>query len=88
MLYLSRKVGESIVINNNITVTVQEVKGRAVKLGFTFPPEVSILRSEVHERVREENSAAMLSEFEWLDSDMMFDEQDDTATAGDESASS
>jgi carbon storage regulator len=59
MLYLSRKVGESIVINNNITMTVTEVRGRTVKIGFSFPPDATILRKEVHDRISAENKAAL-----------------------------
>ncbi len=58
MLYLSRKVGESIVINNDITLTVVEVKGKSAKIGFDFPPESSILRKEIHDKISAENSAA------------------------------
>lgn len=58
MLFLTRKIGESIVINDTIEVTVVEVRGKSIKLGFTFPPEVSVLRREVHERIKEENRAA------------------------------
>jgi carbon storage regulator len=58
MLYLTRKAGQTIVINDNIEVTVIEVKGRAVKLGFTFPPEASVLRKEIHEKIMRENIEA------------------------------
>ena len=58
MLYLTRKIGESVVINDTIEVTVVEVRGKSIKLGFTFPPEVSVLRREIHERIKEENRAA------------------------------
>jgi len=58
MLYLTRKEGESIIINNSIELTVVEVRGRTVKLGFVFPPEASILRKELHERIRQQNIAA------------------------------
>lgn len=58
MLYLSRKIGESIVINNTIELTVIEVRGKAVKLGFTFPPEASVLRKEIHDKISAENRAA------------------------------
>lgn len=59
MLYLSRKVGESIIINNNVEVMVVEVRGRGgVKLGLSFPPDVSVLRKEVHDRITAENRAA------------------------------
>lgn len=58
MLYLSRKIGESIIINNNIEMTVMEVRGKSVKIGFTFPKEASILRKELHEKIMEQNVAA------------------------------
>jgi carbon storage regulator len=58
MLYLSRKIGESIVVNNNVVITVTEVKGRTVKLGLSFPNDVSVLRKEIYDRISEENAAA------------------------------
>lgn len=58
MLYLTRKVGESIIINDSIEVTVIEVRGKSIKLGFTFPPEASVLRREIYERIQAENRAA------------------------------
>ena len=66
MLYLSRKVGESIVINNNIVMTVVEVKGKVAKLGFSFPANASILRKEIYDRITEENASAMTSSAEDL----------------------
>lgn len=61
MLYLSRKVGESIIINNNIEMTVVEVRGRTVKIGFSFPPDASVLRKEIFDKIREQNIAASQS---------------------------
>ena len=58
MLYLTRKIGESIIINNNIELTVVEVRGKTVKLGFVFPKEASILRKELHQKIMEQNIAA------------------------------
>lgn len=58
MLYLTRKIGESIIINNNIELTVMEVRGKSVKLGFVFPKEASILRKELHDKIMEQNIAA------------------------------
>ena len=58
MLYLSRKLGESIVINNTIELTVVEVRGKTVKLGFTFPPDATVLRKEIYDKVMAENIAA------------------------------
>ena len=61
MLYLTRKVGESVIINDNIEVTVVEVRGKTIKLGFTFPPDVNVLRRELYERIQEENRLAALA---------------------------
>lgn len=59
MLALSRKKGESLVINNNIEVTILEVKGDQIKLGIKAPREISIYRKEVYEQIQESNKAAM-----------------------------
>ena len=61
MLYLTRKIGESVIINDNVEVTVIEVRGKSIKLGFTFPPDISVLRREIYERSQEENRAAAAS---------------------------
>ncbi|MCC7259818.1 MAG: carbon storage regulator CsrA [Alphaproteobacteria bacterium] len=61
MLYLTRKVGESIVINDTIELTVMEVRGRSVKIGFVFPPTAKVLRKEIHEKIRQENITASQS---------------------------
>ena len=66
MLYLTRKVGESVIINDKIELTVVEVRGKTAKLGFTFPPDASVLRKELHERIRQENVAAATGETDFL----------------------
>ena len=58
MLFLTRKIGESVVINDNIEVTIVEVRGRSIKLGFDFPSNVSVLRRELYDKIQEENRAA------------------------------
>ena len=58
MLYLTRKIGESIVINDEIEVTVIDIRGKSIKLGFTFPSHATVLRREIFERIQEENRAA------------------------------
>ncbi len=58
MLYLTRKVGEAVIINDTIELTVVEVRGKSAKLGFTFPPDATVLRKELHERIKQENLAA------------------------------
>lgn len=59
MLYLTRRAGEAVIINSTIEVRVVEVRGRSVKLGLTFPPDVSVLREEVFLQVKRENEAAL-----------------------------
>lgn len=74
MLYLTRKIGESIIINNNIELTVVEVRGKTVKLGFLFPKEATILRKELHQKIMEQNlAAAQLGEQELLEVDFTVD---------------
>ncbi|MFI4983592.1 MAG: carbon storage regulator CsrA [Rickettsiales bacterium] len=58
MLYLVRKLDESIIINNNVEVKVIEIKRNSVKLGFTFPPTATVLRKEIHDRIAKENKQA------------------------------
>jgi carbon storage regulator len=52
MLVLSRKKNESIVINNNITITVVEIRGDKVRLGIVAPKEVPVHRQEVFEAIQ------------------------------------
>lgn len=59
MLALSRKKGEAIVINNNIEVTVLEVKGDQVKIGISAPREVPVYRKEVYAQIQQANEDAV-----------------------------
>lgn len=58
MLALSRKKGEAIIINNNIEITILEVKGDQVKIGINAPKEVPVYRKEVYVQIQEANRAA------------------------------
>lgn len=53
MLVLTRKIGEEIIIDNSIRVTVTAIQGNKVRLGISAPPEVRIDRAEVHHRIME-----------------------------------
>ena len=66
MLALSRKKGEALVINNNIEVTVLEVKGDQVKIGVSAPKEVPIYRKEVYLQIQDSNKEAMQADLEAL----------------------
>ena len=59
MLALSRKKNEAIIINNNVEVTILEVKGDQVKLGITAPKEVPVYRKEVYLQIQEANKEAV-----------------------------
>ena len=59
MLALSRKKNEALVINNNIEITVLEIKGEQVKLGISAPRDVPIYRKEVYVQILEANKDAV-----------------------------
>ena len=52
MLILTRRVGESLVIGDEVRVKVLEVKGQQVRIGVTAPREVSVHREEIYDRIR------------------------------------
>ena len=56
MLALARKVNESIVINDNIEVTVLEIKGDQIKLGISAPKSVPIYRKEIFDQIQKANA--------------------------------
>ena len=55
MLVLSRKKNESIVINNDIVITVVEIRGDKVRLGIVAPKDVPVHRQEVYEAIQREH---------------------------------
>lgn len=59
MLALSRRKKESLIINNNVEVTVLEIKGDQVKLGISAPRDVSVYRKEIYLQIEEANKEAM-----------------------------
>lgn len=58
MLALTRKKGETMVLNNNIEVTILEIRGDQVKIGISAPKEVPIYRKEVYLQIQKENEEA------------------------------
>lgn len=61
MLVLTRKIGESLAINDNIRITVLEVKGKTVRLGIEAPNEVKVHRQELLVKILEENRQAAVA---------------------------
>ena len=56
MLILTRKVGEALMIGEEVTVTVMEVKGNQVRIGIKAPRDVEVHREEIYERVQAEKA--------------------------------
>lgn len=59
MLALSRKKNEALIINNNIEITILEIKGDQVKIGISAPKEVPIYRKEVYIQIQNANKDAV-----------------------------
>lgn len=55
MLILTRRVGETLMIGDEVTVTVLGVKGNQVRIGVNAPKNVSVHREEIYERIRKEH---------------------------------
>lgn len=58
MLILTRRVGETLMVGDDVTVTVLGVKGNQVRIGVNAPKEVAVHREEIYERIKRERAAA------------------------------
>ena len=58
MLVLTRKLGESIAIDDHIKIVVVQIKGKQVRLGIKAPQETKIHREEIYQMIKEQNSEA------------------------------
>jgi carbon storage regulator len=58
MLILARRIGESIMVGDQVEISVVDIKGDQVKLGIKAPPQVKVYRREVYAAIQEENRAA------------------------------
>lgn len=59
MLALTRKKGEALVINNNVEITILEIRGDQIKIGVNAPKEVPVYRKEVYLQIQKENKASV-----------------------------
>jgi len=66
MLILTRKLGESVTIGDDIKITILGVRGRQVRLGIIAPQKVTIHREEIYFKIQEENKRAVVSTVEWV----------------------
>jgi len=58
MLVLTRKLGETIVIGDNIIIKVVDIHGKQIRLGIEAPSEITIFRGEIYERIQQENKTS------------------------------
>jgi carbon storage regulator len=61
MLILTRRVGETVIVGNDVTVTIVGVKGNQIRIGISAPKNVPIHREEIYERIRREQHPARLA---------------------------
>jgi carbon storage regulator len=62
MLILTRRVGETLMVGDEVTITVLGVKGNQVRLGVNAPKHVAVHREEIYERIRKEGDPAAASD--------------------------
>ncbi len=62
MLILTRRIGETIIIGDNVSVTVLGVKGNQVRLGVNAPKDVSVHREEIYQRIQGEKDSSSTDE--------------------------
>ncbi len=61
MLILTRRVGETLMIGDDVTVTIVGVKGNQVRIGVSAPKNVAVHREEIHDRIQREQHPAPLT---------------------------
>ena len=58
MLILTRKIGEGIILGDDIRISILEIRGKQIRIGIEAPADVVVLREEIYQRIQEENLQA------------------------------
>ncbi len=58
MLILTRKIGEGIILGDDIRISIMEIRGKQIRIGIEAPANVVVLREEIYQRIQEENLRA------------------------------
>lgn len=58
MLILTRKIGEGIILGDDIRISIMEIRGKQIRIGIEAPTDVVVLREEIYQRIQEENLRA------------------------------
>jgi carbon storage regulator len=58
LLILTRKIGEGIILGDDIRIAILEIRGKQIRIGIEAPPNIVVLREEIYQRIQEENLRA------------------------------
>jgi len=58
LLILTRKIGEGIILGDDIRISIMEIRGKQIRIGIEAPSDVVVLREEIYQRIQEENLRA------------------------------